>query len=259
MTSTKKDAVPESEMSIMSHLSELRMRLIRSAIAIVVGVIVVWAFFKEIFGVLEEPYCDYKEGLGQECDFLLTTITEAFSTVLSLSGWGGLVLATPVILYQLARFIMPGLYPDERKVLAIFIPISVGLMFTGMATGYFLMPKAVEVLLSFGDIESFDAQLSPKAYVAFFVKMLLAFGVSFQLPVVLVFLQKVGLVKPETLRSNRRYAIVMVVAAGAVITPTGDPFTLAVISIPMYLFYELSILVGTRIKTRSIKSGDPAT
>ncbi len=259
MSEATKQVSNEAEMSIMSHLGELRTRLIRSVIAIIVCVVLVWFLFDRIFGFLKAPYCDYKTAQGDECDFLLTSITEAFSTQLSLSGWGGLVLATPVILYQLARFIMPGLYPGERRALLAFIPVSVFLMFAGMSTAYFLMPKAIEVLLGFGDAESFQPLLSPKGYVGFFVKMLFAFGVSFQLPVVLVFLQKVGLVKPETLRNNRRYAAVLVVAAGAVITPTGDPFTLAVISIPMYLFYEFSILIGTRIKTRSITIGDPAS
>ena len=269
MSKDTKELLPEAEMTIMSHLSELRTRLIRSVLAIVAGVIIVWIFFEPIFGFLKRPYCDYKanqaSGGGSqpladnvdECSFLITEITEGFTTQLSLSGWGGVILAMPVILYQLARFVMPGLYPGERRALLSFIPISIALMFTGMSMAYFLMPKAIEVLLGFGD-DSFNALLSPKKYVSFFIKMLFAFGVSFQLPVVLVFLQKIGIVKPETLRNNRRYAIVAVIVAGAIITPTGDPFNLAAISIPMYLFYEISIFIGTRIRTKKIEVGPTA-
>ncbi|MEL6984830.1 MAG: twin-arginine translocase subunit TatC, partial [Actinomycetota bacterium] len=161
--------------------------------------------------------------------------------------YGGLILATPIVLYQLGRFVMPGLYPHERKALIPFVLISVLLLAGGMIVAYLLLPRALSVLSDFGS-DTFVSFFSPREYLGFFVKMLFAFGVAAELPLVLIFLQKVGVVKPDTLARNRRLAIVAVVILGAIITPTGDPFTLAVITIPMYLFYEIAILVGKRIR-----------
>lgn len=237
------------EMTLVGHLNELRVRLIRSVLAIVVGAIIVYVFFDPIFTFLAGPYCDLKADEGKECEFLTTTPLENFSVVLSLSGYGGLILALPVVLYQIGRFVLPGLYPHERKVLMPFFLASVVLLALGMVCGYLLMPKTLEVLTGFGD-ESFTELFSPKAYTSFFVKMLLAFGIAAELPLVLIFLQLVGVVSTRTLRKNRRIAIVAVAVLSAIITPTGDPFTLAVLAIPMYLFYEVSLLIGGRITKR---------
>lgn len=240
---------PDGDMTLVGHLSELRTRLIRSVLAIVVGALIVYIFFKPIFGFLRRPYCDLKESQGEACEFLTTTPLENFSVVLSLSGYGGLILALPVILYQLGKFVLPGLYPQERKVLLPFFAVSVILLSLGMLGGYLLMPKTLDVLTGFGD-ETFTELFSPRAYTSFFVKMLLAFGIAAELPLVLVFLQLVGVVTTETLRKNRRIAIVAVAILSAIVTPTGDPFTLAVLAIPMYLFYEMSLIIGGRMTKR---------
>ncbi len=158
------------------------------------------------------------------------------------------------MLYQLGRFVLPGLYPHERKALIPFIIISALLLAGGMFVAYLLLPRALGVLSDFGS-DTFVSFFSPREYLGFFVKMLFAFGVAAELPLVLIFLQKVGVVKTETLARNRRLAIVAVVVLGAVITPTGDPFTLAVITIPMYLFYEIAILIGKRLKPLGSGSG----
>jgi sec-independent protein translocase protein TatC len=251
--STEPEA-PAGEMTLIGHLTELRKRLIRSVLAVIIGAIVVYAFNGPIFGALEEPYCQFQTANDRECEFLNTYPLEGFSTILTLAGYGGLILATPVILYQMGRFIMPGLYPHEKKAIVPFVLISVLLLGLGMTVAYFLMPKALDVLSGFGP-ESFVPLFTPSLYLGFFVKMLFAFGVAAELPLVLIFLQKIGVVKTETLAKNRRIAVVGVVILGAVITPTGDPFMLAVISIPMYLFYEIAIIVGKRIKKDSGTSG----
>ncbi len=255
---------PDGEMTLVGHLSELRTRLIRSVLAVVAAAIVVYAFFNPIFDFLQEPYCQFQadngasfeelglgsggSGVDQEaCGLLVTAPLESFNVRLTLAGYGGLILATPVILYQLGRFVMPGLYPHERRALIPFIGISILLLAGGMVVAYLLLPRALGVLEDFGS-DTFISFFSPSEYLGFFVKMLFAFGVAAELPLVLIFLQKIGLVRPETLAKNRRLAIVAVVILGAVITPTGDPFTLGVITVPMYLFYEIAILVGKRLK-----------
>lgn len=246
---SRAEEVPAGDMTLVGHLGELRTRLIRSVIAIVVGALVVYIFFDPIFDFLAQPYCDVKEEIGEECDFLNTSPLDGFSVVISLSGYGGLILALPVVLYQLGKFVLPGLYPKERRVLLPFFLVSVLLLIGGMVCGYLLMPKTLDVLSNFGS-DKFVEIFSPKAYTAFFVKMLLAFGIAAELPLVLVFLQLVGVVQTETLKKNRRIAIVAVVILSAVVTPTGDPFTLAVLFVPMYLFYEIAVIIGGRMTKR---------
>lgn len=246
---SKDDEVPEGDMTLVGHLGELRSRLIRSVMAIVIGALLVYIFFDRIFDFLAGPYCNLQEEQGNECEFLITSPLENFSVVLGLSGYGGLILALPIVLYQLGKFVLPGLYPNEKRVLMPFFVVSVVLLGLGMLGGYLLMPKTLEVLSGFGD-ETFVERFSPRAYTSFFVKMLLAFGIAAELPLVLVFLQLVGVVNTETLRKNRRIAIVAVAILSALVTPTGDPFTLAVLAIPMYLFYEIAVIIGGRMTKR---------
>jgi sec-independent protein translocase protein TatC len=233
-------------MTLLGHLTELRTRLIRSVIAVVIGSIIVYIFNEQIFGFLEKPYCDQQASMELECKFLIRSPTEGFSVVLAISGYGGLLLALPVILYQLGKFVLPGLYPSERKVLLPFFAASILLLLVGLVSGYLLMPKTLSVLSSFGS-ENFEDFFSPRDYISLFVKMLLAFGLAAELPLVLIFLQLVGVMSTATLRRNRRIAVVVVVILAAIITPTGDPFTLSVLAVPMYLFYEVAVLVGGRM------------
>ena len=242
-----------SEMTLLGHLSELRKRLIRSVLAIIIGAITVLVFNQRILEFLEQPYCDFLAKNGEpDCPFLIQNPLEPLSVVLTLSGYGGLLLALPVILYQLGRFVLPGLYPNEKRMLFPFMGASVLLLLGGMVSAYLLMPRSLDVLQSFGT-DNFVAFFTPGFYIGFFVKMMLAFGFAAEFPVILIFLQLVGVVRPDQLASNRRLAMVGVVILGAIITPTGDPFNLAVISIPMYLFYEISIVIGRRL-TRSRRS-----
>jgi sec-independent protein translocase protein TatC len=232
------------EMTMFEHLAELRSRLIRCVLAVVVGAVIVWLAFHPVFDLLARPYCNVRP--EDDCVFLATSPLTGFSTRLTLAGYGGMILALPVILYQLARFVLPGLYPSERKMLIPFVGASIVLLALGAGVAMWVMPRALNVLLAFGG-DRFEAFFAPSEYLGFFVKMVLAFGIAFELPVILVFLQVAGLVSTRTLRKNRRIAMVLVVVGGAIITPTGDPFNLMVIAIPMYLFYELSLLIGGRL------------
>lgn len=241
-------AAPAGDMTLLGHLVELRKRLIRSVSAIIIGAILVWAFSNRILSFLQEPYCQFQRDNGvEECVFITTAPLESFSVVLTLAGYGGLILATPVILYQLARFILPGLYPHEKKALIPMFIASIVLLAAGVTTAFLLLPRALDVLQEFGP-DSFEALFRPSEYLSFLVKMVFAFGVAAEFPLVLIFLQKIGIVQTETLAKNRRIAAVAVVILGAVITPTGDPFSLVVLTVPMYLFYEISIILGRRMK-----------
>ncbi len=237
----------EGQMTLMEHLNELRTRIIRSVAAVLVGAIAVFIFHNTIFDFLSEPYCAIRA--ENDCKFIATGALDPFSVKMTLAGYGGLILALPVILYQLGKFVLPGLYPSEKKLLYPFVIVSVVLLAAGMSVAYLFMPRALEVLIGIGG-DRFEPFFEAKAYLGFLVKMLLAFGLAFELPVILVFLQLVGVLKTETLRKNRRIAVVAVVILGAVITPTGDPITLMVVSVPMYLFYEISMIIGGQMTKR---------
>lgn len=240
-----------AEMTLLGHLTELRKRLIWSVLAVVAGAIIVFTFRTAILNFMIDPYCDFllTTSEAEECRLLNTGPIEAFSVVLTVSGYGGILLALPVVLYHLGRFVMPGLYPHEKRMLFPFIAASVVLLGLGTVSAYLLMPRTLAVLQGFG-VESFEALYTPNEYFSFFVKMLLAFGLAAEFPLILIFLQLVGVVKPDQLAGNRRIAIVVIVVLAAIITPTGDPFNLAIVTIPMYLFYEISIVVGRMLLRR---------
>lgn len=251
---TKQVSVGEDgQMALVDHLTELRSRLIKCVAAIIVGAIVIYIINKPLFEFLSGPYCDIRP--EDDCAFLVTNPLGAFNTVLTLSGYGGLILAVPVIFYQLARFVMPGLYPKEKKLLIPFVLVSIVLLLAGIALGFLFLPRALDVLTSFGPEGLFDSQFTPNEYLSFLIKMLLAFGLAFEFPLVLIFLQLIGILNTATLKKNRRIAIVSVVVLAAFITPTGDPFTLMVLAVPMYLFYEVAIFIGGRMSS----SGDNET
>jgi sec-independent protein translocase protein TatC len=251
---TETDVPVEARMTLIEHLTELRRRLIISFSAIGIGMIVGWLAYGWIIEQLLRPYC---ETTGGDCQFLVTDPFETFSVKLMVAGYSGLMLAVPVILWQIWRFVAPGLYTHEKKYAIPFVLSGVFLFFLGAALAYWSIPRALEFLQGLGG-ENFTEFYAPRPYISFVVKMILAFGIGFEFPILLIFLQILGLVQNETLRSGRRYAIVGIVALVAVITPSGDPFTLTVLSIPMYLFYEISVLFG-RIRIRRANKAASAT
>jgi len=242
-TSTTADA--EGHMSLTEHLTELRKRVVISSIAVALGAIIAWIFFDPIFEFLLRPHCEINgdNALLEGCGLLATSPLDPFSTKLTVSGYTGIGLAMPIILWQVWKFIAPGLYAHERRYGLSFVIFSFVLFAMGASLAYWTLPRALEFLTNVGG-PSFENVYTPKAYIGFVVKMMLGFGVGFEFPIVLIFLQVVGLVKNKTLRAGRRYALVGIVALVAVLTPSGDPLSLMALSVPMYLFYEISIGFG---------------
>ncbi len=243
-------------MSLVEHLSELRSRLIKCVLAVVAGAVLILVFQKQAFDFLTQPYCEIGTNVGaaegsDECaKFLAAGPLDQFDVLISMAGWGGLILALPVIFYQMARFVLPGLYPNEKRAVMPFLVASVVLLFIGLTTAYLFLPRSLEVLSSIGSEDRFAQFYTADQYLGFFTKMLLAFGIAFEFPLVLIFLQMIGLVQTATLRRQRRIALVLVVIAAAIITPTGDPFTLGVIAVPMYMFFEASLIIGGQMTKR---------
>jgi sec-independent protein translocase protein TatC len=230
-------------MTIVEHLNELRNRLIKSIIAIALGGVVIWIFYDPILEFLIRPYEEAEPGSRP----IITDPLQGLSTRLKVCGYGGIALAMPVLLWQLWRFITPGLYPKERRYAAPFVISAVVLFILGAGLAYLTLTQALNFLIDIGgDVE---ALFTVDKYVQLIAYMMLAFGVGFQFPIILIFLQLAGVLTYQRLASWRRYAIILIFVLVAVITPSGDPISLTMLAVPMYVFYEISILVG-RIITR---------
>ena len=241
-------------MTLMEHLVELRSRLIKSVLAVVVGAVVCWILYPQILDLLLQPYCDVvpEEAVDEEaarqnlfggCELLVLDPLEPFSVRLTVAGYGGLALAIPVVLWQVWRFVQPGLYRSERRHAIAFTVVGALLFALGAGLAYWSIPRALKFLSTIGG-EDLVTGFSPAKYLSFVIKMMAAFGIGFEFPILLVFLQMAGIIHYRQLIRGRRFAIVGIVALVAVITPSGDPFTLMVLSVPMYLFYEAAIVIG---------------
>lgn len=236
----------DGRMTLVEHLAELRYRLVVSLLAVGAGAVVAFAFYSSILEVLLDPYCEILPP-GRDCTLVIRDPLEGFATRLRVAGWSGLVLASPVVLWQLWRFVTPGLHPKEKKYAVPFVFTSVVLFLVGGALALATFPRALDFLVTVGGPD-IDTLFSPAPYLRLVILMIVAFGLAFELPVVLVFLQLAGVVTSTRLASWRRYAIVVVFVVAAVITPSQDPWTLLALALPMTLFYEGAILVGRVLK-----------
>lgn len=240
-----------SDMTLADHLRELRYRLVVSVGAVVVLMVPAWFLYPWLLEILNAPYCRALQDANPdaECNFLVINLLDPFSLRLRVAGYGGLFLAMPVILWQLWRFIAPGLYRRERRYALAFVGTSMALFALGAATAYVTLSRAVEFLVQIGGSD-IDIRSGPVEFVRLALFMMLAFGIGFEFPIVLVSLQMMGVVSPQQLSRWRRQTVLGIVVLAAAITPSGDPFTLAALSVPMYLFFELSILLGRLLARR---------
>lgn len=235
------EGVPDdgARMTVVEHLTELRRRLIVSIVAIVLGAVVVFIFFESILDVLVGPYTDIT---GNE-SLIFTDPLEAFSTRLRVAGYGGLVLASPIVLWELWRFITPGLYTNEKRYAIPFVGSSVLLFMVGGFVAWQTLPRALDFLLTIGG-EDLTPLLTAGRYLSLISLMIVAFGIAFEFPVVLTFLLIARVLSTAQLRRWRRWVVIGVVTFAAVITPSGDPYSQLLLAGPMYLFYEIVIVIG---------------
>ena len=261
--------IDDSSAPLIEHLAELRTRLIWSALAFVVAMCICYAVWNPVYNFLTRPICQALEGRGQECGLILLTLQEGFFVAIQISFFGGFILAFPVIAYQLWRFVAPGLYRSEKQAFLPFLIASPVMFFIGAAFAYYvILPMAYDFFLGFqqGPMALPDdpaaaeaAAKSPLAgivfqgsvseYLSLTTKFILAFGLSFQLPVALTLLGKAGLVSSEGLGSVRKYAIVLILILAAIVTPP-DVVSQAVLFSVIYGLYEVSIQQDRRIEKK---------
>jgi len=251
----------EKESGFVSHLTELRKRLIHSFIFLIVFFIGCYFFAENIYGFLVEPFAQAVKDDNSERRLIFTALQETFLTYLKVSFFTAFFVTCPYILMQIWKFIAPGLYKHEKIAILPYLILTPLLFFLGgMLVYYLIMPLAIKFFLSFestGISTNLPIQLEAKVneYLSLIMKLIFAFGLSFQLPIVLSLLARVGLVDSEFLKERRKYVIVIIFATAALLTPP-DPITQIGLAIPLLILYELSIFSVKFIENKKLEDSD---
>jgi sec-independent protein translocase protein TatC len=244
-------------MTLAEHFTELRRRLVRSAIALFVCMIAIWNQFTSIFSLIRRPY-DSVQGIGSDAVLALTGVTSGFSLQLRVSLSAAVVLSSPIWIYQLWRFISPGLKRNERKWAYLFTGVAVPLFASGVLLAYYVMPRMLDTLFQFtpADVENVT---SVESYLSFFLHLTLFFGIGFLLPLILVTMNFAGILSGERLRAAWRWLILGSFFFGAVATPNGDPLAMTFVAIPMITLSFIAVgvaLLNDRRRTRKRRNSD---
>ena len=233
--------------SFTSHFSELRSRLFKSVVFILIIFIISYTFADHIYNFLVEPYADAVKNDQTSRRMIFTALHETFITYLKVAFFAAIFLGSPILLIQIYKFIAPGLYKNEKRAILPYL-ISTPILFLlgGLLVYYLVMPLAIKFFLSFesvGSSTTLPIQLEAKVneYLSLIMRLIFAFGISFQLPILLNLLARTGVVNSNYLKKTRRYVIVIIFTAAAILTPP-DPITQIGLAIPLLLLYELSII-----------------
>ena len=243
----------EERSPFTEHLGELRDRLIRSAIAVGIGFCIAYFFKEKLFEILTAPLIK-AIGDNKNTQMIFTGLPEAFFTYMKVSLIAGIVVSTPVIFYEFWMFVSPGLYRKEKKYFLPIVLLSVFFFIVGASFGYFIaFPYGFKFFLEFST-DSIHAMLSMKEYLSFSSTLLLAFGFTFELPLVLAFMARMGLVTVPFLQKNRKYAILIIFIVAAILTPGPDIISQLMMAVPLMLLYEIGI-IGARMFGKKPDSG----
>ncbi len=236
-------------MTLWEHLAELRTRLFRVAIAVAIGAVLGWFLYPYVLEILKHPFNEVQPNQP----FIATEPLQAFGLRIKMSGYIGIALAMPVIAWQVWRFVTPGLYPQEKKYAIPFTISAIILFIGGAAVAFFILNPTLEFLTTIGgsEIEPF---YTASSYVTLIIWMMIAFGIGFEFPVLLVALMMIGVLSPRRLLRWWRQAIVVIAIIAAVITPSGDPISMTALAVPMLLLYFLAIGVGALVLKLRLRS-----
>ena len=238
-------------MTLREHLLELRKRLTVAVIAVMLASFVAWPFKDQVFELMKSPL---PPGVGLQ----QIAPTETFFTFVKLSMLAGVGIASPIVLYEILAFVSPGLYQKEKRWLYISVPAVGGMFVIGVLFAWFVVLRFTLGFLTTFSPSFIRTELSIDNHVTFVGKILLIVGLVFEIPIVIFVLAKLRIIKAATLSKFRRYAVVVIVILAAVITPTPDPFTQMTVAIPMYLLYELGVLLA-RLAVPTIEASEEAT
>lgn len=233
------------QMALSDHLRELRARLLRSLLVVFAGMCVAWFFYDEIFSLLLGPYEDARRALKGSVDTRPTIngSTGGFMLQLKLSGAAGVVGTSPYWLYQIWAFILPGLHPHEKRWTRVFAAVAGPLFVLGVVTGFFVLPKGLAVLIGFtpDDVQNL---VEVGAYFSFVIRMMLVFGLSFEIPLFVILLNLAGVVTGRQLGAHRAWIVLGVFIFAAAATPSTDPFSMLMLALPMTVLFLASEVVA---------------
>lgn len=251
---TKPPRDPAGRMSLREHLVELRNRIFICAVAVAVGAVVGWFLYNPVYHLLLHPLASLcndacNSSITPAGKLLTSDPLEPFLVKIKIAAYVGIALAMPVILFHLWRFVAPGLYTNEKRYTLLFIGSAMALFAGGAATAYYTLPKVLQWLQEQGG-GNYVLGYSASKYLRLIGWMMVAFGLGFEFPIILVTLQAVGVLPNRFLRKYWRYAIVLIAVIAGVITPSADPITFLALAIPMSVFYGASILIGLVIERR---------
>ena len=227
-------------MTLAEHLAELRHRFLIMAVTITVFGVLGFIFYSHLLSVLQDPYCS---AIPHHCKFLATNPLDGLNLRVKIAFFGGFLLSSPVILWQVWRFITPGLKAKERRYVVSFVGSSLLFFGAGVVVAYYSFGHAIKFLKAIGG-HTLITEYNPNQYLTLFLLMMFIFGITFLFPVVLVALEMINFVTPAQLLRGWRYAIIAIVVAAAVFTPSGNPLSMCVLAVPLIVFYFGSIGVG---------------
>lgn len=254
-TLTKEKSARDRKMSLGGHLIEFRKRLVRAALGILVGAVVGWLLSASVLDVLRVPITAIAEAQGRSSELNFTTISEAFDLRMQIALTVGVVISSPIWLYQVWAFLMPGLRAREKKYAIGFVATAVPLFLAGCAAGFFVLPNMVALLTSFAPSDS-AAIISAKGYYDFVLKLVLAIGVAFVVPVLLVLMNFAGVVSAKSILASWRIAILVVIMFTAIATPAADVMSMFLLAVPMICLYFIAAFIAWLHDRRMKKVSD---
>ena len=234
-------------MTMVEHLAEVRHRFLVATITVSLFGVLAFIFYPQILHLLQEPYCAARDAAHKTCVFLVTNPLDGLTLRIKIAFFGGIFLASPVLFWQLWRFITPGLKARERRYIIPFVSASLIFFISGMTVAYFSFGHAVQFLESIGG-KSLLTEYNPNQYLTLFLLMMFIFGVTFEFPVVLVAMEMANILTPKQLLHYWRYALIAITIASAVFTPSGDPLSMLALALPLTVFYFIAIGVGKMLK-----------